>query len=158
MTPRSSLGMSYRELTLENRLDIVRPVFPRSGAYAERWHLYYQQSGCALFARCVAYARTQVELLQKGLLFFRPRLYTPLFMRRDKLPLSTIHTPVITLLATLPSLNPLTKRRGRPRIYEDSLILTPSDFLKPCTNSPTARCSASPSSGDSWFPPANLAS
>jgi hypothetical protein len=45
-------------------------------------------------------------------------------MRRDKLPLSTIHTLVITLLATLPGPNPPAKRRGRPRIYEDSLILT----------------------------------
>jgi hypothetical protein len=65
-----------------------------------------------------------VGLLQKGPSLFRPRLYTPLFMRRDKLPLSTIHTLGITLLATLPGLNPPAKRRDRPRIYEDSLILT----------------------------------
>jgi hypothetical protein len=49
-------------------------------------------------------------------------------MRRDKLPLSTIRTLVITVLATLLGLYPPGKRRGRPRIYEDSLTLWPSQI------------------------------
>jgi hypothetical protein len=46
-------------------------------------------------------------------------------MRGDKLPLSTIRTLVITVLATLLGLYPPGTRRGRPRIYEDSLTLWP---------------------------------
>jgi hypothetical protein len=46
-------------------------------------------------------------------------------MRGDKLPLSAIRTLVITVLATLLGLYPPGTRRGRPRIYEDSLTLWP---------------------------------
>jgi len=41
-------------------------------------------------------------------------------MRRDKLPLSTIHTLAITLLTSLPDLHPPAQRRGRPCEYEDA--------------------------------------